>query len=389
MWRSAENTDAKSYETHVCAQQFWCVSEMFFLGHYSLCVMPDALAERFSHVFVLFFHLCPRFACLDSSWSDFAPPVSVFVFFCSHLCLSHSYTLYALTFIYIVSLGTTAINDTLTFIPVLLKNATQFFRIKETSPPVFTSCDGTPEIPHERRWRLCFLKQIAGTFGLSSSWWWMVVDFFPPIFSINLEWWKVFIIFFFWGGLGVGAWLDFKSNKSHKSHLLSDFSRAFFTTDPFGSRNHHQTKKSIQGNHLESQSQPCINGCFNQLDDEPNLYIGNVWKSPNFHPSIGKKLSLDFSNSRQGLKVRLYRDQLRQGPPNLMSWLGPRRLLGISRWVVQVKSDWLSRENRRSPDFQLLGITYFIEKYTKLKLLFHGPKWLSRKQIEINHFPGK
>ena len=49
-----------------------------------------------------------------------------------------------------------------------------------------------------------------------------------------------------------------------------------------------------------------------------------------------------------------------------------------------------SAVRRRSPDFQFLGITYFIGKlYIKFRLWFHGPKWRSRKQFEINYFPGK
>ena len=43
---------------------------------------------------------------------------------------------------------------------------------------------------------------------------------------------------------------------------------------------HRDRKSSSQ--HLEPQTVPFINGCFNWMI--PNLYIENGWKSPNFHP---------------------------------------------------------------------------------------------------------
>ena len=70
------------------------VSVRCFFGH-SLCVMPDALAEPFSHMSL------PDLLIL-MSLGEFAPPVSVFVcfsyVFCgSYLFFSRSYTLCALT----------------------------------------------------------------------------------------------------------------------------------------------------------------------------------------------------------------------------------------------------------------------------------------------------
>ena len=79
------------------------VSVRCFFGH-SLCVMPDALAEPFSHMSL------PDLLIL-MSLGEFAPPFSVFVcfsyVFCgSYLFFSHSYTPTMLWPTYLVSLGT-------------------------------------------------------------------------------------------------------------------------------------------------------------------------------------------------------------------------------------------------------------------------------------------
>ena len=49
----------------------------------------------------------------------------------------------------------------------------------------------------------------------------------------------------------------------------------------------------VDGHHiyLESDCQPLIK-CLFQLDDEPNLYMENGWKSP--FPSINNSLALEF-----------------------------------------------------------------------------------------------
>ena len=87
----------------LCAAILMCQWDIF-LGHYSLCVCAR---WRFSHVFVLFFHLCLSQIGLSwfvLEWFCFTC-LCVCVFFCSHLFLSHSDTLYALTFS--LRLGTT------------------------------------------------------------------------------------------------------------------------------------------------------------------------------------------------------------------------------------------------------------------------------------------
>ena len=38
--------------------------------------------------------------------------------------------------------------------------------------------------------------------------------------------------------------------------------------------------------HLEPESQPFMDKCLFQLDDEPNLYEWEMVVSPNIHPSI-------------------------------------------------------------------------------------------------------
>ena len=93
-----------------------------------------------------------------------------------------------------------------------------------------------------------------GTFGLSSSWWWMLVDFFPPIFSTNLEGWNVFRWL-------VHDWISFQKQvpqvpkKRFNDHFSRPFARTYLLVVEIITKNH-----QFKGTTWNPRSQRCING---------------------------------------------------------------------------------------------------------------------------------
>ena len=169
------------------------------------------------------------------------------------------------------------------------------------------SYDGTPEIPHERRWRLFVsnksLGPLLGCLRPGENGCGFLTDLFNQFGMVK----SLHRILF----LGGFRWLvhDWISKTSIKA-----ISRPF-SHDPFGCRNHHRPKNEVNSREPPGTPKPTI-GCFNQFHDEPNLYIGNVWNAPNFHLSIGKT---GWISGAPG-------DHLRQvTKPDVM--VGPRRLL--------------------------------------------------------------
>ena len=160
------------------------------------------------------------------------------------------------------------------------------------------------EIPNERRGVVLFSRKLLVSLGCWKSWWWfLLVDFFPPIFSTTkLEWWKVFICFFFWGVLGGWCMTGFQV----KQFPCSDFTRPFEHDRPFfGSRNHQKKSREPPGtrknNHLSMVGY--------QLDDDfKSLHRKCLEITISIHPPIGKNCRWisDFRDSRQDIKVLVW-----------------------------------------------------------------------------------
>ena len=106
---------------------------------------------------------------------------------------------------------------------------------------------------------------------------------------------------------------------SSQTSPLQRFHDHLKTTDPFGSRNHHQKKIHSREPFGTPQKTSIYKWwlAINQLDDDfKSLQEMCLKKSPNFHyhqPSIRKTVSLDFRCSRQGLKVWLLRRSVAPG----------------------------------------------------------------------------
>ena len=136
-----------------------------------------------------------------------------------------------------------------------------------------------------------------GTFGLSSSWWWMLVDFFSTDIFHQFGRVKSLQV--------VGAWLDFipkTSPASPKKTIWRPFFMTIFTNIPFGRRNNHK-KSSIQGNHLESLKPTMYKWSAINWMMISHLCIGNLrtkkfTKLPGSVP--GRRTDWDFRCSRAG-----------------------------------------------------------------------------------------
>ena len=139
------------------------------------------------------------------------------------------------------------------------------------------SYDGTPEIPHDF-FSNKSLGPLLGCLRPGENGCGFLTDFFNQFGMV-----KSLHRILFLGGFTVDGWCMTGSQKQVSKRFHDHFHMTLLVVEIITA----PKMKSIQGNHLEPQSQPCINGCFNQLD-EPNLYIENVWNAPNFHPSIGK-----------------------------------------------------------------------------------------------------
>ena len=165
-WRSSENTDARSYKIHVCAQQFWSVSEMFSLGiRNHNCMCARCLGDLATCLSQICLSWCPG--------SEFAPPVSVFVCFFVHISFSLIHMLWQT---YLVSFGTAVINDTLTFILY------PFF--------IFVKPLAVSSKPHQRKSRETLVDEVVD-FGPGTNIAWRIGSFLAWLDWGVLTWWQI------------------------------------------------------------------------------------------------------------------------------------------------------------------------------------------------------
>ena len=258
--------------------------------------MPDALAEPFSHMSLpdLLILIRPGVNLLHLSR---CLRVFSYVLIVVHISFSLIHTLFTLWQTYLVSLGTAVMTLRHSY-SCFFSNAGWSFSASKTNRLWFDheSYDGT-------------LEKGKASFLLKTNCWdlWAVEnpcdDFFFGFFPTNLEWWRVFI-WFFYGGLG--GWLMTGFQKQVPEVPCSDFTTIFTHVHTYqvGSRNHH--KQEQREPPWTPQKQACKKWLFQSIGwwTEP---IGTcrkyAWRNPpNFQkPSIGKKRTdWDFRCSRAG-----------------------------------------------------------------------------------------
>ena len=249
-----------------------------------------------------------------------------------------------------------------------------------------------------------FSNKLLGPLDCWKSWWWIfVVDFFHQYFPPSWKGEKSSSYFF--RVLGGWCMTGFHSkNKSRKSKkgISRPFSRTYLLVVEIITKEH-QFKRTT----WNPQSQRCINGCSNQLDDDfsslHRKYANEEIHQTSRNPSIGKRRTdWDFRYSRtpglQGMG-RYGRSGFRcQAPPghgDVMEVGTLARLrsggegflnldlqmgcwIDLYRWVVQLfKNDWLShKQGEANRTFKCSG-----KKQIEIRVCSVLDHWMCCKNI--------